>query len=307
MEKPADAKQAAQPMVPMPANVKAQPYIPHKNLWGNIYNNIGRGHPNLVPKAPHGRTLIVVGGAPSVAKQYPEIAEKAKNPENDIIAINAMHDILFYEKELPVRYSLVVDPRPKHAKYVAKPYDGIEYWIASQCDQSVFKNLDGHNVKLWHCMNSGQEYAMLKAYSVNNKDEDFLLVRCGSTAGLAAITIGYSQGYRNFIVYGLDSSYTDDGKQHHAYQTSQVDENVVDVEVDGRKFKAVLWMIQQSKDFEEIFWALPDATITVRGDGMIPYVWTKCWLKKKKNWPLPLYLYQTGTRCNLPGVGDKLT
>lgn len=300
----ANAHMNAGPTVP--ANVKAVPYVPHKNLWTNLYKNTQLGHPNLIPKPPNGRTLVVVGGAPSVTKMYPEIAEKAKNGSVDIIAVNAMHDILLYEKEIPVTYSLVVDPRPKHAAYFTKPSKDVEYWAASQCDESVFKNLTGQNVKIWHCMNSTYEFPILKAYSVTKNDEDFLLVRCGSTAGLAAISMGYSQGYRDFIVYGLDSSYTDDGGQHHAYSTSQADENVVDVEVDGRKFKCVMWMIQQSKDFEEIFWALADANILVRGDGMIPYVWTKCHLRKKKNWPLPLYLYQTGTRCNIPGIMEKL-
>lgn len=288
-------------------NVKviAQSYLTHRHMMKHLLHALGRTNvPQLTAKPAHGRTLLVVAGGQSVKSLYGEIAERAKDPNTDVYTCNAMHDIL-REQGIPVKYHLIVDPREKHLAYVQKPHKDTTYWIASQADPRVFDALAGYNVYQWHCCNTGLEMSPLLGFAEIN-DTNFLLVRTGCTAGLCGLSIGYSQGYRNFVLYGFDSCYSDDGKKHHAYETDQVDTNVQDVVVNGRTFKAVYWMIQQGKDFNNLFEHLHDAEIVVRGDGMIPHAWTQLYLHKKKHPFLPGAAFNTRYQTSIPHVVDKM-
>lgn len=286
-------------------NVVGQPYLAHRYMMRNLLHALGRPNvPQLVPQAAHDRTLLVVAGGQSVTGLYKEIAERAKDPNTDVYTCNAMHDIL-REMGIPVKFHLVVDPREKHLKYVQKPHKDTTYWIASQVDPRVFDALEGHNVYQWHCCNTGLEMSPLLGFAELN-NTNFLLIRTGCTAGLCGLTVGYSQGYRKFVLYGFDSCYSDDGTKHHAYDTDQVDTNVQDVVIAGKQFKAVYWMIQQGKDFNNLFEQLHDADIVVRGDGMIPYAWAQLYINKKKNPALPGAVYNTRYQSTIKEVFDKM-
>ncbi len=284
--------------------VVGQPYLPHRHMMKHLLHALGRNVPQLTPKAANDRTLLIVAGGQSVKSLYGEIAERSKDPNTDVFTVNAMHDIL-RDKGIPVRYQLVVDPREKHLAYVQNPHKDTTYWIASQVDPKVFDALEGYDVHQWHCCNTGLEMSPLLGFAELN-DTNFLLVRTGCTAGLCGLTVGYSQGYRKFIMYGFDSCYTDNDTKHHAYETDQVDTNIQDVVVNGRKFRAVYWMIQQGRDFNNIFDQLIDAEIIVRGDGMIPHAWTELYLNRKRNPPLPATIYNTRYQSTLPHMQNNM-
>jgi len=286
-------------------NIKGGTYLPHRVMMKQMLSTLGTDIPQLTAKAAHDRTLVVVAGGQSVTKYYKEIKEHAARPDVDVYACNAMHDILLYEQGIPVKYALVVDPRTKHIKYVQRPHKDVTYWISSQCDPGVFEALKGQNVHQWHCMYTGKELSTLLGFAELN-DTNFLLVRTGCTAGLCGITIGYSQGYRKFIMYGFDSCYTDDGKVHHAYDTDQVDNRVQPVMIEGKKFQMVFWMVQQCKDFDNLYHQLHDASFNVRGDGVIPYIWAKMEIRKKKNPLLPISTFTDRYHTSVPDMVDKM-
>ena len=78
-------------------------------------------------------------------------------------------------------------------------------------------------------------------------------------------------GYRKLHLYGMESSYNEDGA-HHAYaQALNDDDMVVDVLVGDKKFRAAPWMVQQVQEFERLAIELINdgCIITVHSDGLL--------------------------------------
>jgi hypothetical protein len=96
---------------------------------------------------------------------------------------------------------------------------------------------------------------------------------CGTTVGTHAIAIAFTEGFREIHLYGYDSSYR--GEAGHVYeQVMNGDERIVDAHVGDRAFRAAPWMVRQAQDFEGLAAALvaAGASITVHGDGLLPYL-----------------------------------
>ena len=249
-----------------PTKMKSKPFVPHEVIAGQIMRNLNSeiATPLSVQKA-HDRELVIVAGAPSLMDHLDEIKELSKQDNVDIVAVNGTHDILARNK-IDFQYMIVVDPRIKHLKHVKRPIKAVEYWIASQCHPKVFETLKDNDVRIWHINNRKYELQLMAAWHTWKK-EPFILAISGSTAGLSAWTIGYSQGYRTFHMFGFDSCLNDKG-EHHAYANTIKD--VTNFEVDGKPFKTTRWMVQQMQDFQVMFNLMrPACKLITYGEGMI--------------------------------------
>lgn len=231
----------------------------------NIASACARDLPWLDILSEHAGDAVIVGGSPSLKDKLEEVRVRKVNGHY-IISTNGSHDYLIENGIMPDA-QIIIDARPENAKFVAAPWVGIKYYIASQCAPDVFEALKGFDVELIHTNLLGTVEA------IPPTDKPINLLSSGSTVGLIAISLAHVLGYRRFHLYGMDSSYNE--KEHHAYvQNMNNGENLLEIEAGGRKFTASAWMVQQAQEFQQLAAILANdgCTITVAGDGLIPHI-----------------------------------
>lgn len=233
-----------------------------KQIEANIRYAMSLDYPWLEPVALHDGLAVIVGGAPSLKETVGEIARLG----GTVFATN--NTAQFLEGHgIASDYHVLVDARPENTGFISsRPQLG--YLLASQCDRSAFDAIAQGAVTVWHPKINGI------VELIQNDPRPACIVGGGSTVCLKAIAIAYILGYRKFHLFGMDSSYADDG-EHHAYsQALNDDDLIVRVQVDDRFFTTSPWMVAQADEFEDLLVELSrlGCTFDVSGDGLIPYI-----------------------------------
>jgi hypothetical protein len=99
--------------------------------------------------------------------------------------------------------------------------------------------------------------------------------------GLRTLWLAAFSGFRTIHMYGIDSSYADDGT-HHAYAQALNDaEHVVEVIRGEKTYRCSAWMLRQAAEFSETWNDLRNyvdpetgrpspVTVHVHGTGLLP-------------------------------------
>lgn len=225
----------------------------------NIRENCKRTIPWLDLSKIHEGQAVIVGGGPSLQRTLPEIQWR-KSIGQTIIAVNGSAKFLNAHGIKPDMH-VVIDARPENSAFLRAPSD--QQFIASQCAKETFDAAS--NPTMFHMNIPGIDDII-----PNNRMAH--LISSGTTVGLAAMAIAYTQGYRAIHLHGFDSSIDE---RHHAYVQPQNDDDaVVEAMVEGRTFKSTPWMIKQVQQFQELALQLAEVgvIITVAGDGLLPFV-----------------------------------
>lgn len=229
-------------------------------LRDNIETSSALEIPWLDIQPEHNGVAVIVGGGPSLESTIGEIKALWKSGAT-IIALNNAARYLLAEG-IPVAHQIMLDARKTTAEFIS-PAD--HYFIGSTCNKGVFDAVG--SVTLFHPhLNAIERY-------VPSNDKPLHLIGGGSTVGLIAMSLVYTQGYRDIHLFGYDSSYKDGN--HHAYpQTLNDGENVVDVICEGKTFKCAAWMVTQTQEFQDTATNLAQlgCEITVHGSGLLPHV-----------------------------------
>ena len=236
--------------------IKASCIASDEVLYEHIRLALERNLPLMEEKEPNDLTAVLVGSGPSVKTQLESI-RKDKLEGRTIIAIKDAHDWLLDNGIMP-DYAVAVDPQEHRWNCFTKKSPFVHYMIASQCHPAMFEHLDGMNITLWHLyIREGQTYP-----------PDSLLVTGGTTTGLRAITLFYSQGFRNFKLYGYDSCLQDKtlritGTQH--------DKAPIEIYIGSNKkrFLTTAEMAAQANEFQMICQVMPDIRVSSYGEGVI--------------------------------------
>jgi FkbM family methyltransferase len=230
--------------------------VDQAQVLNHIKIALAREYPEVERGEPHGGTAIIVGGGPSIADQFHYIAA-IQQGGGEIFALNNA-DLWLRRRKITPDFHVMLDARPDLHDWINT---GGAKLYASMCHPSVLHA--GHcrgNLKVWHAQTDGAESLYEGKHSIGG----------GTTVGTRALVLAWFMGYRNFCVFGLDSSLKQD--QHHAYPQPLNDTDpVYDAIVGGQSFKATGWMIQQVEDFKEIAGKLAaqGCKINVYGDGLL--------------------------------------
>lgn len=241
---------------------KAMCNTAQEQVFSNIRNAMARKLKWFEIADAHDRHVSIIGGGPSLARKYPEIAWR-KEIGQDIWALNntaAQLKLMNVEIDAQV----LLDARPENASFLA---DANEYLIASQCDPKVFNRAGRLHTTLWHPHFMGIENVIAE----DKTDRPAHLIGGGTTVGMLAISLAYLRGYRMIHLYGFDSCYS--GDQHHAYdQPANDGEALVEVVFNGFAYRCSSWMAQQADEFQGLAsWLIAEGvTITTHGEGLIP-------------------------------------
>lgn len=192
--------------------------------------------------------VCIVGGGPSLVDCLEQLRWRKKAGQQ-VWATNNTFAFLVKHGITPDAHVLL-DARAENASFL-HPTDGVTYYLNVSCHPHLFDRVAGLDVVMY----------------------DLGGVGTGTTVGMKALYLAGFSGYRNFHLFGMDSSYRETA--HHAYAQPLNDgEDVHDVTVDGVTFKAATWMIYQAEEFQHIAasFAEQGCVITVAGDGLLPFV-----------------------------------
>lgn len=233
-----------------------------QNLIDNIKNSLSLSLPKLEMIPAHDGHAVIVGGAPSLKRHLDEIRERQKHGQV-IFSTNNTYNYLVKNGIIPDCH-VMIDARPENAEFLPCADHNSVCYYASQCHPSIFEN--AKNVVLWHSMDEG-----IQQYIGNDTGDP--LVGGGSTVGMKSLALAWILGYRQFHLYGMDSSY--ENEEHHAYpQKLNDNEKILELFMGDKKYFTAPWMCTQVENFKEVAKELVSGgcIITVHGTGLLPDV-----------------------------------
>ncbi len=249
---------------------------PSEKIHENIKTNIRRGHPQVWPCNPMKRVngelvkndvvLGIVAGGPSLADSIEDIRELQVSGGKIVALANTARFLV--DNGIRPNAHVLLDAKPRNAEFVV-PCVKTTYFIASQCDPSVFDEAEktGNDIYIWHAVNNDSDFQ-----EITDHYEMWVPVQSGATIALRALRLFSILGYSRFEMFGFDSCKID-GK-HHAYEQPDADSQPsFKLSVNDRVFDVSPWMINQFMEFMEIIrregaeWEMK-----VHGDGLIAYL-----------------------------------
>lgn len=243
--------------------------VARERALANVAANITRDVDWFTGCPEHRQTLVLVCGGPSMRDSLQDIRDHKRRGAKIATVNNAMRFLL--DHGVKPDHHIILDARPENVAFLADAPEGIRYFLASQCDPSLFDALKHRDVILWHNgIGDGDEIATL----CEGIEKSCLIVPGGCTVGLRACWLAYGSGYRRLHVYGMDSSY--EGEAHHAYPQALNDADaVIEVAVGGRAYRCAKWMARQANDFKVMYPQITEAGMQmwVHGRGLIPDMW----------------------------------
>lgn len=232
-------------------------------LYDNVRRAVESGLPVIAPAEPHGVPAILVGGGPSLAETFGDILVRYRAGYH-VYAFNGAAKWLVERGVIP--YGVVMlDARPFNRQFVEGLPPGVKYLIASQCDAGVFEALAGQEVTVWHPDFQGK--------SGVTEPRATVCIAGGTVVGTLALRLLSVLGYREFHLFGYDSSYR--AEAGHAYaQPQNAGETLVAIAVNGVEYLAAPWMIRQADDFQILAGLLANEghEFHVYGNGLLPAV-----------------------------------
>lgn len=232
--------------------------VTDRNLLANLNYCKSLELPKLRLAEPNDKVLAIVGSGPSLEKTHWHIP-----PDADIMALNGAYKYLRGLGYVP-EYFAMLDARPVNLNFLEQLHEDTTYLLASQCSPLCFDvvRLEDFVVGMFH-LNTPTTRQVFP--------DEPLYVGGGGTVGLTAIGLATALGYRHVILYGYDSSYSND-KRHVQHQPQNDSENSLDVWVDDRKYTTSHAMAAQTMDFFPYHEALqkefPGFIVELVGEGL---------------------------------------
>jgi len=220
-----------------------------EKIKSNVKHNISLGFQQVQPYPTNDVEVMIVGGGPSLAENMDKIKELRANGVK-LVAINNAYQYCLDNGVTPSAF-VMVDGRDFNKRFVENVVDDCKYFIASQCDPSVFEKLPKERTYVWHTSAEMINNILAEQYKT------WWPIPGGSTVLLRAIPLFRMLGFKRFHLFGCDSC-LEDGK-HHAYEQTENDGQLVaPVNVGGKIFYCNPWMISQAQEFIDLIRMLGD-------------------------------------------------
>lgn len=246
------------------------------NIREYVASALKRGWPEHKWVPAHTGELVIAGGGPSLnnRKVREKIKWRIKSGKAALFSVNGAHDHLL-SHGIKSHFAALLDAKEKVKDYIS-PINETAYFIASQCHPLTLDKFENFRKFLYH------HEAPYLGQTFDSK-RNHVNPSVFAHVGLEALLIGYRLGFRTFILYGMDSSYTDG--ELYAYKKDNPYAEVLNVvaknAVTGKeyKFKTNSHMACQAEDFKNFvgFWQhfvnrglYQPISITFHGDGYLP-------------------------------------
>lgn len=232
-----------------------------KEMNGNVSLTLERGYVPFMELLDReaDKTVSLCGAGPSLS----DTLDKLKG---DVFAVNSAIGVLLDRGIVP-KYAMIWDCAEICEKF-AVPHPDVTYLVASRCHPAVFERLKDCRVVVWH---ADGDHNILPFLEEKNVMEP--LVKGGTTGITRGLYVAYALGYRDFHVFGADSSYRN-GESH--VNGSLVYEHRIKVMVNKRWFDSTPQWAAQIEELKVIYpmfrHTVLKAQIEAYDDGMFGYV-----------------------------------
>jgi len=239
----------------IPLNITCN--TPDEVLFANIEANSRLPKEWVKVEEAHDTPAIMVGGGASVIDYIAEIKER-QDKGAKIFSMNGTASFLA-DAGIFADYQVIVDAREETQNLIGPAF---EYLFASQVHPSLFE--EEPDARLWHLECGGIEDHFPEY------EDAYALVLSSASVGNCALSLAYCLGYRDFHIYGYDSSFKDD-KSHAYFQAMNVGEPSCMMNYGGTEYKVSLAMKCQAEKFPQIANLLKanGCTVEVYGEGLL--------------------------------------
>jgi Protein of unknown function DUF115. len=177
-----------------------------------------------------------------------------------IVTVSGAHDFLRGRGITPTHH-VEFDWRPHKARHVNDPGDTL-FWLASCVSPDLVAKV--RNPSLWHAEQSLEEIKFIR-----QRETAAWFVPGGSSAGLRALELFIATGFRNFEIFGMDSSFDDKfggwAGQHHGPRRA----DVIELPYAGRKFRTSVPFLMYADQFQHCKRVHGDCIFNLHGDGLL--------------------------------------
>ena len=256
-------------IVPMPevvAGVNHNPELTRSNIRKNIELDVEQISPY---ETQWDSVVALVAGGASLEENFELLIDKYKSGM-PVITVNGSYKYCM-DRGIRPAGMVMLDPREFNNRFVDPIHEDCKYFIASQCDPSVFEKLDGKNLYMWHCNTAEEETVSILNEKYGEAHKDYFPILGGSTVILRSIHLLRLLGFPKFEIFGFDSCIIGN---HHAYeQPENDDEEVITLVVGKRSFQCTVAQYHQAKEFIEMVSLTGEHyEMVVHGDGLISYL-----------------------------------
>jgi hypothetical protein len=236
--------------------------------------NITKVKDRLPVIGPHQGTAIVACYGPSLQHTWKLIRhERNLIPGAQIVSVSGAHDFLIGNRIKP-NFHIDCDPRPHKHLMTTKLNRKTHYMIASCVHPSYIDKLKGHHVSLWHLCNGDESQRILDELEPQQH-----LIGGGGSAGLRAICVMHSMGFRKFIIHGMDCSFSeDDVPAQHAGPHDGKTQAVIRVKAGDRFFNTSAVLVSYAQQFLDMLNLMMKApnpldrpAFDLHGDGLLQH------------------------------------
>lgn len=234
---------------------------PEKELEQNIRENSAKYHDWLQMKEAHDGIAVLIGGGYSINDHIEDIKD-LKESGAVIITMNGSAKWC-RDNGITPDWQVIVDAKKETADLV----DPGESWkiFASQCNPLTTEK--AADLTLAHF---GLETIEDFLPEERVKKGGYVLLGCGTTVGMAALSVAFSQGYREMHIFGYDSSY-ENGNSHGYNQKINQFMPTTKVTWNNKTFTASVAMKGQAEKFpiNKRALELAGCEIKVYGEGLL--------------------------------------
>lgn len=242
-----------------------------ERILENIKANIQGPWQTVVPHEIQNTEIMLVAGGPSLNDYTDEIV-KLRSQGMPMVTTNGTYNWAIANGLKP-SMQMIIDSRAFNKRFLQPLIPECKYFLASQCDPSLFEDMPPEQTWIWHPLNpQGEDRSA--AEILDDHYEIWFSTPGGSTVTLRGLCLLRQLGFHKIHVYGFDSCYRED--EHHAYSQPENDYNnpkTLPVSVGGRVFMCDPWMFCQAEEFMKMVGIFGDEIdLDIKGDGLIAHI-----------------------------------
>lgn len=273
---------------PLIVPVLVLPNTPEEIVDGNIRANSALDLPWLYAADANDAKVAICGGGPSLA-DFEDQLETIQHIEGwTIIGLNGAAKWLC-DRGIRCDYQIILDAKQETSGLVERRAGRC--LISSQVHPDTVRA--AIDPMLFHLNNKGIEDLMPEDRVAGG---GYSLVGGGVSVGITALTVAYTLGFRDFHLFGYDSSNRD--QSTHAYD-QRMNALIPNIEVTwgGKTYTSSMPMKVQAEAFPSFARELQASgcNVEVYGDGLLPAMWSTppATEREKYQWFWSLKSYRT--------------
>lgn len=228
---------------------------------------------SLIQLQPHNGLAVIVGASPSIVEHKKQIKGMQFEEGTAIFSVNGAHHWLVKNGIIPNIHVLFEhDLENSEQALGGSPNSDVTYYICSHCPQNVFDDLAAYKRVVWHCSSPFEDYQE----AIHKHFPGQFMVSGGYSTFFRTLTIAMLLGFRQFEIFGCDSSFTETPYvAGYQQQTKEETVSVYGVGPDGeaKKFTTIGGLAFQAAEFAKFCeHHHHELKIKIHGDGLLNFV-----------------------------------